>query len=75
MTERRFDFDGRPTRREALDAIRAALADEGLQLGTPGQSARVREVVAGDQLRVYVPEILVVTRCGHAADASCRRCR
>lgn len=60
MTERRFDFDGRPDRRAIVDTITAALEDEGLRLMALGQSARIREVIGPDgRVRVYVPVHLI----------------
>ena len=58
---RAFDFPGRPSRAMALDAIRAALADEGIALGTPGQAQAIRMVITGDGImRVFVPSSLLV---------------
>jgi hypothetical protein len=57
---RTFDFDGRPTRSEYLSVIRAALDDEGLALGEPGQSATIIDVIMPNgQLRVIVPARMI----------------
>jgi hypothetical protein len=61
--ERTFHFEGRPSRAVCLDTIRAALDDEGLVLGTPGQSSVVRMVIDADGLqRVIVPGHLITRK-------------
>jgi hypothetical protein len=60
--ERTFTFEGRPSRGQALEIIRAALADEGLVLETPGQTNVIRMVIDGDGLqRVIVPAHLITS--------------
>jgi len=52
---RTFAFDGRPSRAEYIDAIRAALEDEGLALSL-GSWGRITTTIVDGQLVVSVPQ-------------------
>lgn len=60
MKQRVFSFPGRPAMWQALQAIAAALADEGLALSTANTPDRPRSVIVGNELRVIVPGSRIV---------------